>query len=251
MNNETPSGNLKIRKDILDPIAARVAGDSQFRKLLIKIYIIASEKSKTELPDIPISKIIHNFLPSDLKNLDLTHDEVVQIVLLAEILDAHETERQARVFYEFLFGDPAKSKYWVDKGKLILGENLLNNAIRCFDKAIDIDANELDALYHKGLCLFKLATIGSEVVNAIWNDLCHFRDTIREAMQCFERIIEINPTHAKAWYEKGACLLEIGRPTKDFTKVREAMDCFRRSLSIDPDNQDVTKALKICEESLR
>jgi tetratricopeptide (TPR) repeat protein len=81
----------------------------------------------------------------------------------------------------------------------------------------------------------------------VWEDLRYFKDSTHEAVRCFEQIIEINPSNAKAWFGKGACLLEMGRPREDSTKVREAIACFKKSLSIDPNNQAVARALRMCE----
>ncbi len=231
MKNRIPYGNLRIRGDIIEPIAHRIENESEFRQLLLKIYAIASAQSQFSFPDSSIYEIIQNLLPSELKNLNLTHDEIAHIVLQAETFDAKENSRPLKVFDEFLFGDPAESKYWVDKGKLMLDNCLLNNAIRCFNKAINIDPNRLDALYAKGWCLLKLSTIGLKLINNIWKDLTHFTDMTRNANSCFERIIEIDPQNALAWHGKGTCLLEISRytTTKGIPNVRGTIDCFKRS----------------------
>ena len=48
-----------------------------------------------------------------------------------------------------------------------------------------------------------------------------------EAMACYERALEIDPSHVLAWNNKGAGLMELGRK-------EEAFACFDRALEIDP-----------------
>ena len=50
-------------------------------------------------------------------------------------------------------------------------------------------------------------------------------------MDCCDKALEIDPTLAQAWHEKGDNLLHIN------FKSREALDCFSKVLEIDPDNE--------------
>jgi len=251
MNKRVSQGNLKIRENVIEPIVLKITSDSQFKQLILRTYNIAQDKSQIESPEVPLCKIIQDLLPSEFKNLDLTHDEILQIVVCAKLGNAIESGGSIILSPEFFFGDPSQSEYWVEKGKMILENKFINNSIRCFNKALSIDANNVEALYRKGWCIFRLATIGSEAANSIWIDLSNLRKMLEEALLCFEKIIKSNRKHAQAWYGKGACLVEIGRPTGDLCKVREAMNCFKRSLSIDPTNEHVKEALRVCEENLQ
>jgi pentatricopeptide repeat protein len=43
-----------------------------------------------------------------------------------------------------------------------------------------------------------------------------------EGLACYDRVIDINPFHAKAWFNKGATLGNLGR-------YREALACFEEA----------------------
>ncbi len=64
----------------------------------------------------------------------------------------------------------------------------LDEAIKAFDKAIEIDAQYTYAWYNKGHVLELL-------------------DKFDEAIKAFDKAIEINPQYAKAWYNKGVALI--------------------------------------------
>lgn len=57
-------------------------------------------------------------------------------------------------------------------------------------------------------------------------DLYYKQGKFQEAVECFNRVIEMAPNHANAWTEKGICLKELGR-------YEEALQCFNRALELD------------------
>ena len=48
-----------------------------------------------------------------------------------------------------------------------------------------------------------------------------------EAIQLFDRVLEINPESVDAWNNRGVALYRLG-------KTEEALDCYDRALKIDP-----------------
>jgi tetratricopeptide (TPR) repeat protein len=52
-----------------------------------------------------------------------------------------------------------------------------------------------------------------------------------EAIQCFNKAIEIEPDNADAWYNKGVALYK-------WKRNKEAIESFDKSLTIDPNNAD-------------
>jgi tetratricopeptide (TPR) repeat protein len=44
----------------------------------------------------------------------------------------------------------------------------------------------------------------------------------REALQCYERAVELDPTHVWAWYDKGQTLEKLGQYDTALQAVREA-----------------------------
>ncbi|MGE5634650.1 MAG: tetratricopeptide repeat protein, partial [Deltaproteobacteria bacterium] len=109
----------------------------------------------------------------------------------------------------------------ISRKELLLKEHILkgneyyykkeyNNAIQCYDKALEIDANYADAWYNKG--------------SSLGNLLKH-----NEAIQCFDKAIEIDPNNAYAWSYKGVTLYKLG-------KRDESIQCYDKALEIDPNN---------------
>jgi len=56
-------------------------------------------------------------------------------------------------------------------------------------------------------------------------DLYYKQGKFQDAIECFDRVIEMDPTHVEAWKEKGICLKEMGR-------YEEALQCFNRALEL-------------------
>lgn len=58
-------------------------------------------------------------------------------------------------------------------------------------------------------------------------DLYYKQGKFQEAIDCFDRVIEMEPGHYEAWNDKGICLKELGR-------YEEALQCFDRVLELNP-----------------
>jgi len=84
------------------------------------------------------------------------------------------------------------SKSWFKKGLDLSEAGKYQEALECFEKAIEINPKEEIAWYNKGVALTNLGK--------------H-----QEALECFEKAIEINPNYEKAWYNKGVALTNLGK----------------------------------------
>jgi tetratricopeptide (TPR) repeat protein len=89
-----------------------------------------------------------------------------------------------------------------------LGNN--QEAIACYDKAIEINPYFADAFYNKGMALSAISKFP-------------------EAITSFDKAIEINPYFADAFYNKGMALSAI-------SKFPEAITSFEKTLEIDSDH---------------
>jgi PAS domain S-box-containing protein len=63
-------------------------------------------------------------------------------------------------------------------------------------------------------------------------DLYYKHGKFQEAIQCFDRVIEIEPNHSGAWNGRGVCLKELGR-------YEEAIQCFEKVISLNPNDEEV------------
>lgn len=83
-------------------------------------------------------------------------------------------------------------------------------AIAYFDKALEIDPNNVPAWNSKGLALNNLKMYD-------------------EAIRCFDKSLSIYPSNANTWYIEGLALNKLGR-------YYEAIRCYDKALEIDPYN---------------
>jgi Flp pilus assembly protein TadD len=67
-----------------------------------------------------------------------------------------------------------------------------NEAVECFNKALEIDPKNGMIWTNKGLAVHKLGKYN-------------------EAVECFNKALEINPKNALAWYTKGLDLVDLGK----------------------------------------
>jgi tetratricopeptide (TPR) repeat protein len=86
--------------------------------------------------------------------------------------------------------------------------NRFEEAIKCLDRALEINSRHEFAWVYKGSALAMLE-----------------RDT--EAIECYNRALEIEPRNAEAWYNKAVCLNRMGRR-------HEALECIRKAIEIEP-----------------
>lgn len=105
------------------------------------------------------------------------------------------------------------AKEWSRGGKGLLDECMLmreegkagwrkkaQEAIGCYDKALEIRPDDVSLWYSKALARSILGEY-------------------REAIECFDRVLRINPDTENAWFEKGEALHGLRRR-------REAIDCY-------------------------
>jgi tetratricopeptide (TPR) repeat protein len=104
--------------------------------------------------------------------------------------------------------DPRDAAAWINKGVSLDSLGRREEAIGCYDKALEIDPRDAAAWSNKGGSLNSLGR----------HD---------EAIGCFDKALEIDPRDVAAWYNKGNALGDLGR--RD-----EAIGCYDKALEIDP-----------------
>jgi tetratricopeptide (TPR) repeat protein/tRNA A-37 threonylcarbamoyl transferase component Bud32 len=97
---------------------------------------------------------------------------------------------------------------WSNKGISLSNLGRHEEAVRCYDKALELDPRDAEVWNNKGDCLDSLGRR-------------------EEAIRCCERALELNPRDATAWNNKGAILDSLGR-------TEEAIRCYDRALELDP-----------------
>ena len=97
---------------------------------------------------------------------------------------------------------------WSNKGLSLNNLGRFNEAIKCFDTALEINPRDTVAWNDKGTSFYSLGRFN-------------------EAIKCYDRALEINPKLVEPWTNKGISLHSLGR-------FNEAINCYDKALEIDP-----------------
>jgi tetratricopeptide (TPR) repeat protein len=126
--------------------------------------------------------------------------------------------------------------FWNNKGTMLAELQHYETAIYCFEKALEIDSQFVDAWYNKGFvfsklnnfdeavrCYDKALAIDSQHTRAWLNKGTAFYrlKSYEDAIRCFDRTIALDPSYVEAWYNKGVVLKRLGL-------VEEAQKCFEK-----------------------
>jgi len=113
---------------------------------------------------------------------------------------------------------------WRNKGGALYFLGKYDEAIECYDKAIEIDPNNPVVWNNKGLALYHL-------------------DKHEEAIKCYDKAIEIDPNDADTWNNKGLALYHLD-------KHEEAITSYDKAIEIDPNDADTWNNKGLALDSL-
>ncbi len=97
----------------------------------------------------------------------------------------------------------------IQKGLELFNLGHYDEALRAFERAVQLQPDNADAWHSKGMALFKFGR----------HD---------EALQAFEKAVQLQPGYAEAWDAKGLMLRMLGRDT-------EALQAYERMIQLDSD----------------
>ena len=146
------------------------------------------------------------------------------------------------------FGIEEKAFFAAEENKLyiegndLLAEEKYEDAIRCFDKALEINPKSISILIRKGDILLELIQFENAIVyydkaielkpeddNLIYRkSIClYFQGFYKEAIDCLNKAIELNPKQENYWACKGYSLGLLNN-------FAESLPCFERCIELDP-----------------
>jgi len=99
---------------------------------------------------------------------------------------------------------------WYHRGLVLCITRNFNEAIACYDRALERSPDEPLLWRRKGFALIKAGHYG-------------------DAAACFDRALDLDPADAMAWQRKGYALAHLG-------EHEDAIACFDRALSLDPEH---------------
>lgn len=167
------------------------------------------------------------------------------------LIKSKKYQEAIECFDKALLFNPQYVGAWHNKGVALIDLGEYQEAITCFDKAIEIDPQNEGAWYNKGFALVNLkkykeaitclemvieirpqlsTKVNSTLAEAWYREgmgisLFHSYN-FGEAIGCFDKAIELDPSHIEAWHSKGESLLQLG-------KYLEAITCFDKAIEID------------------
>ena len=131
---------------------------------------------------------------------------------------------------------------WINKGVSLDNLGRYEEAIRCYEKALELDPSDDAAWHNKGGSLHHLGLYEEAIIcfdkaleldahnEKTWNNkgaLLNFLNRYDEAIPCCDRALELDPRDGPAWYNKGVSLHGLGR-------YEEAISCYNNALELDP-----------------
>ena len=103
-------------------------------------------------------------------------------------------------------------KYWNTKGLILEGLKNYNEALKFFNKSINHDPEDIDAIVNKG---------------SIYNNLSEYEN----ALNCFEKALKINPHCVDCWVNKSITYHKL----KDYENLEL---CINKALELDPNDSN-------------
>jgi tetratricopeptide (TPR) repeat protein len=133
-----------------------------------------------------------------------------------------------------------KPTSWIEKGLQLYKNESYQEAASAFDKAIELDPQNLDAWLYKSMAM---TTLGMKITGGGMNLGAEDREASRmaafgTAMAANDRAVEIAPENATVWIYKAGNLDQIGSFTINLSLLNESLKAFDRALELDPNNAD-------------
>ncbi|UCD92800.1 MAG: tetratricopeptide repeat protein [Methanobacteriota archaeon] len=169
----------------------------------------------------------------------------------AHIYLALEKKMKALEFVQrMLDSDDSLEEFWNLKGVLLM-EADSESALRCFNKALELRDDYAIGWCNKGCALTRLGMMDDakrcfdkaltyDKRSEFWDckGVLHMGlDEKLEAISCFTKAIEIDPENAEAWTNRGTVM-------KEMNKLGEALTCFQNALNICPDFEEAKSSLE-------
>ncbi|NHI02400.1 GTP cyclohydrolase III (methanopterin) [Candidatus Nitrosotalea sp. TS] len=130
------------------------------------------------------------------------------------------------------------------KGVSLMADEKMDDAVRAFEGALQVDPGHVDSLLKLGYARFHMGDLAGsmddynkvheiDVTNSdAWNlkGLIYYRQkNYEKALECVEKSIDTNPTDGMSWYNKG-CYYSL------LNHIPEAIEALKRSIEIDVKN---------------
>ena len=145
---------------------------------------------------------------------------------------------------------------WSNKASLYCQVNQFDKALYCFDRALDLDKNDLDSIIGKAIIYSELKDyeksdeyfnraekIDSNDVNYLIQNGKHLlnQEKFQKSIEYFDECLKIDDEIALAWMYKAMALSQLGMDKK-------SEKCFKKAIELDPDSIEVFDEVFIVED---
>ena len=121
--------------------------------------------------------------------------------------------------------EPGNAQYWRSKGVALRRLGKYYDALVCHDKSVELDPNVANYWSHRGLVLRHMKSFD-------------------DALTCYEKAIELEPSDAYYWTLKGLTLY-------DLEKYQDALVCCNKAIELDPDNDSYKQRLVLMQANMQ
>ncbi len=117
-------------------------------------------------------------------------------------------EEAIRCYDRGLELDPRSAIAWLNKGNASFALGHSKDALDCYNNALELDQHHTHALHGKGRAL---ARLGRQ----------------EEAVRCYDQVLKLDPRDIQTWYDKGILVYEMG-------DIESAIPCFDKVIEHKP-----------------
>jgi tetratricopeptide (TPR) repeat protein len=150
--------------------------------------------------------------------------------------------RTALKYIDEASGKIDSAELWLTKGYVYACLNSYEDALKCYDKALEMDSSIAEAWNNKGVALLQTGryeealehlTKASElnplstVIMINKAEVLRKLGRLEEAIKCYDEIIDLDPRIVSAWIHKGDILLEKN-------VLEDALKCYERAVDENP-----------------
>lgn len=173
---------------------------------------------------------------------DITDEDTLKN-LYSGLFYSGEKEKALEITNILIGIDPSDADYHFIKGRALFGLKRFDEAIKAFDKAIELKPDYAKAYNNKGIALKnigkfdeaikaydKAIELKPDLVQAYNNKGVALRISRKydEAIKAYEKAIGLKPDDPYAYVSKGVALASLG-------KYKEAIESYRKAIELKPD----------------
>ncbi|MFZ3147660.1 MAG: tetratricopeptide repeat protein [Methanothrix sp.] len=129
---------------------------------------------------------------------------------------------------------------WIEKGLQLYKSESYEEAAAAFDRAIELEPENLDAWLYKSVAMTKLGMMisGGGMNLGAEDREASLLAAFGEAMAANDRAVEIAPENATVWIYKAGNMDQIGSFTINLSLLNESLKAYDLALELDPNNAD-------------